>query len=194
VFWIGYLVRNDNVRAEYFTPVTDFAYDRKWIVRSTLFFAIAVVWAMVLIMFLLPFDPIVTAIMGSALGAFFLVVGISPFLTKHSIERDVIILRQGWHFRIQVPIENVRSIDLVDEAPRDKSLFIPQTRGIVNITSSKRGLVSIKLRRPKRIASVFWRRADEIVFDVSDREGFRTTFEQAVATRASPARPFLIRP
>ncbi|HEY3420856.1 MAG TPA: hypothetical protein VGK23_09910 [Methanomassiliicoccales archaeon] len=175
--------------------VADFAYDRKWIMRSTLFLAVAVVWVMVLITFLLPFDPIVAAVMGFVLGAFFLIVGVSPFLTRHTIDTDEIILRQGWHFKISIPIENIKAINLIDEAPKDRSLLISQTRGVLNITSSKRDLISLKLRRPQRFASMFWRKGEEIVFDVADREGFRSTLENTLAaTRANPARSSENRP
>ena len=170
--------------------MTDFGYNKGWIVRSTLFLALAVVWIMLMIVFLLPYDPIVTAVMGSAIAAFFLVVGLSPLLTEHTIDVNDIVLRQGWHFSVRISIKNVKAINLIDEAPKDRSLFISQTRGILNITASKRGLVSLKLRQPQRIASVFWRKADEIIFDVSDTEGFRSAFEQKlIATRASPDRP-----
>jgi hypothetical protein len=156
-----------------------------------LFLAVAVAWIMLLIVFLLPFDPLVTIVMGIALAAFLIVVGISPFLTEHSVDGSSIILRQGWHFSIRIPLDNVKAINFIDEAPRDRSLFVSQTRGTLNITSSKVGLISLKLRRPQRFASVFWRRADDVVFDVTDREGFRQAFEKAiVATRASPARSF----
>jgi uncharacterized protein YhhL (DUF1145 family) len=188
-------MRNDKVRAGSSIPVADFAYDRKWIMRSTLFLAMAVIWVMVLIVFLLPFDPLVAVVMGLAMGVFFLVVGVSPFLTKHSIDADGIVLRQGWHFKVRIPIDKVKAINLIDLAPKDRSLFISQTRGILNITSKKRELVSIKLRRRQRFAVVFWRRADEIIFDVADREGFRSEFENAlVTTHASPALSSSIRP
>jgi Ca2+/Na+ antiporter len=185
-------VRNDNVRAGSSLPVADFIYDRKWIMRSTLFLAVAVVWIMLLIVFLLPFDPIVTIVMGAALVVFFIVVGMSPFWTEHSIEENEIVLRQGWHFSVRIPLENVKAINFIEDAPKDRSLFISQTRGMLNITASKRDLISLRLRRPQRIASVFWRKADEIVFDVADREGFRQAFEKAlIATHASPVRAFL---
>jgi hypothetical protein len=182
-------VRNDNVLEDLLLPVADFAYHRKWLARTALFLAAAFVWIMLLIVFLLPFDPIVTLVMGSAMTVFFLVVGVSPFLTKHSIRENEIVLRQGWHFSVRIPINNVKSISPLDGAPKDRSLLISQTRGTLNITASKSGLISIRLRRPQRIASVFWRKADEIVFDVTDTEGFRSALEQAiVTTRASPDR------
>ncbi|MGD0818068.1 MAG: hypothetical protein ABR986_06665 [Methanomassiliicoccales archaeon] len=175
--------------------MADFGYNRGWIIRSTLFLAVAVVWIMILIIFLLPFDPIVMIVMGSAMALFFIVVGVSPFLTEHSVEEGEIILRQGWHFSIHISLDNVKAINLIDEAPKDRSLFISQTRGILNITTSKRGLISLKLQRPQRFASVFWRKADEVIFDVIDREGFRQAFEKAiVATRANPDRSFSSRP
>ncbi len=175
--------------------MADFTYDRKWIMRSTLFLTVAVIWVMVLIVLLLPFDTLVTIVMGLALGLFLLVVGVSPFLTRHSVDANDIILRQGWHFTVSVPIENIKAINLIDEAPKDRSLLISQTKGILNITSCKRDLISLKLRRPQRIASVFWRKVDEIVFDVTDREGFRSAFETALlSTRASPARSSSSRP
>ena len=182
-------VRNDNVLEDPLVLVADFVYHRKWLARTALFLAAAFVWIMLLIVFLLPFDPIVTVVMGSAMTAFFLVVGVSPFLTKHSINAKEIVLRQGWHFSVRIPINNVKSISPLDGAPKDRSLLIPQTRGILNITASKSGLISLGLRRPQRIAAVFWRKADQIIFDVTDTEGFRSAFEQAlVATRASPDR------
>ena len=184
--------RNDNVRGRLCIPVADFAYDRKWIMRSTLLLAVAVAWIMILIVFLLPFDPIVTAVMGIALTVFFLVVGVSPFWTEHSIDENQIVLRQGWHFSVRVHMDNVKAINLIDEVPKFRGLFIYRVNATLNITSSKKGLVSLKLRRQQRIASVFWRKADEIVFDVNDREGFRQAFEKAlIATRASPGRSSL---
>ena len=184
-------MRNDNVRAGSSIPVADFDYSRKWIVRSTLFLALAFVWVMLLIVFLLPFDPMVTIVMGAAMTVFFIVVGLSPFWTEHSIDDDLIVLRQGWHFSVRIPIENVKAINFVDGVPKHLGLFVAQTRGTLNITSSRIGLISLKLRRPQRFSSVFWRKADEIVFDVTDREGFRRAFEEElVATRANPGRPF----
>ena len=188
-------VRYDNVRELPSITVADFGYNKGWIVRTTLFLAVAVVWIMLMIVFLLPYDPLLSAVMGSAIATFFLVVGVSPLLTDHTIDENDIVLRQGWHFNVRIPLMNVKAINLIDEAPRDRSLFISQTRGILNITASKRDLVSLKLRQPKRIASVFWRRADEIIFDVTDREGFRSAFEHAlIATRASQDRSSSSRP
>lgn len=162
--------------------------------RSTLFLAVAVVWIMLMIVFLLPFDLTVAVVMGLALTVFFIFIGVSPLLTEHSLDEREIVLRQGWHFSVHIRLENVKAINLIDEAPKDRSLLISQTRGTLNITSSKRGLISLKLRRPQRFALVFWRKADEIVFDVLDREGFRQTFEKAlVATRANPGRSSLNR-
>jgi hypothetical protein len=169
--------------------VADFEYDRKWIARSTLFLAIAFVWVMFLIVFLLPFDLIVTVVMGSAMAVFFVVLGMSPFWTEHSIDGEGIILRQGWHFRIRVPLENVKAINFIDEVPKRLGIFVAQSRGTLNITSSNQGLVSLKLRRPQQFASVFWRKADMIVLDVKDREGFRRALEKELVTHASPDRP-----
>ena len=115
--------------------------------------------------------------------------------TEHSIDDREIVLRQGRHYSVRIPLENIKAINLIDMAPKDNSLFISQTRGTLNITSSKTGLISLKLRRPQRIASVFWRKADEIIFDVIDREGFRQALERSLtATRASPARSSSSRP
>jgi hypothetical protein len=182
-------LRNDNDRAGSCIIVADFSYNRKWLAHTALFLAVAFVWVMLLIVFLLPFDLIVTVVMGSAMTMFFLVLGVSPLLTKHSIEKNEIVLRQGWHFSVRIPINNVKTINPIDGAPKDRSLLISQTQGILNITASKSGLISLKLHRPQRFASVFWRRADEVIFDVTDTEGFRSSFEQAlIATRASPDR------
>jgi hypothetical protein len=176
-------------------PVVLFEYAKAWIIRSMLFLAVAVVWVMLLIIFLLPFDLLVTMVMGSVIAAFFIVVGVSPILTKHEVNSSEIVLRQGWHFSIRIPSENVKAVNFIDEAPKDRSLFISQTRGILNITASKSGLISLKLRRPQRFASVFWRKADQVILDVVDREGFRQAFEKAlIATRASPDRSFSSRP
>jgi hypothetical protein len=170
--------------------VADFAYDRKWIVRSTLFLAVALVWVMLLIVFLLPFDLVTTVVMGLVVTVFFVVVGISPLWTEHSIEGDAIVLRQGWHFQIQVPLENIRAIELIDKVPKRLGIFTTQPRGTLKITSSSQGLVSLKLRRSQRFTSLFWRRADVIVLDVKNREGFRQALEKELVTRASPDRRF----
>jgi hypothetical protein len=169
------------------SSVASFEYNRGWIFRSTLFLAVAVVWIMLLIIFMLPFDPIAVVVMASALAVFFVVVGVSPALTEHEIDAAQIVLRQGWHFSISIPLENVKAIELLEKAPKDSSRFISKKGGTLNITASKTGLISLKLRRPQRFASVFWRRADEVVLDVKDREAFRKAFEKALtATRASP--------
>jgi len=50
------------------------------------------------------------------------------------------------------------------------------------VTGGRTGLVSVRLRRPRKFWQAFGLSATEIIFDVTDREGFLAAFNERRAS------------
>jgi len=109
--------------------------------------------------------------------AYLIVVGLSPLLTKHSVLRSRIILRQGWYFRCIVPFEDVESFGPWDGEPK-YGLRISLARRTLYAVGSTHNLVFLRLRRPRRFSQVLFLEAKEIVFDVNDRDRFLAALQE----------------
>lgn len=129
------------------------------------------------------------------LVAYLFVVGLSPMLTKHTLTRSRIILRQGWYFRCVLPFSDAESIGPFDGEPK-YGLRLSPSRGILFVVGGGRNnLISVRLREPRRFAQALFFTAQEIVFDVDDREAFlaavteRKTAGKPLAARKIPMLP-----
>jgi hypothetical protein len=102
--------------------------------------------------------------------AVFLVLGVSPLLTSHSLDEKGLELRQGWYFRARIPSTNIRSISMVDKGPVRTGVFFRLTGGSLFVTTQRRDIFRISLRSPQRFGFALGKRADEVYFDTMDRE------------------------
>lgn len=129
-----------------------------------------------------PAFPVVTgAIIAAILVVYGVVFVLSPLLTDHWITRSRIILRQGWYFKAVVPFSDIESLSPADDAARTRiplGIHRPMGHPTLFVTGGRTGLVALRLRQPRRFWQAFGLVASEILFDVTDREGFLAGFQE----------------
>ena len=156
-----------------------YAYGRALVLSRLALFAIGFALA-ASVLVLAPGFPILSAALFLALLALALLLfAISPLLTQHWLTRSRLILRQGWYFRIILPLSEIVSLVAADDAmPIRPPLGIhrPLGQSTLYVTGGRTGLVVVNLRSPRRFWSSFGLEASQIVFDVDDREGFLRAF------------------
>jgi len=134
------------------------------------------------------------AAVGGVLAAYLIIVGMSPILTKHTLTRSRIILRQGWYFRCIVPFSDAEGIGPYDGDPKF-GLRLSISRSLLYVVGSRNNLVSLRLKEPRRFPQVLFLTAKEIVFDVDDREAFLAAVtERKAAGKPLPARKVPVLP
>ncbi len=127
----------------------------------------------------LPLLPLLAFV--AFLAAATVVFAISPLMTPHWLTRSRLILRQGWYFRVALPMSEIRSLLAADETvPLRAPLGIHRPLGqpTLYVTGGRTGLVIVRLQKPRRFWSSFGLDATEIVFDVRDREGFLRAYAE----------------
>lgn len=158
----------------------DFAYGRMFFYTRALGFLAVFAFALAILAFQTVTPREWVAFLGALFAAYLVVVGLSPLLTKHSLLRSRIILRQGWYFRSVLPLAEAESIGPWDGEPK-YGLRISVARRVLYVVGAGQNLVSIRLREPRRFAQVLFITAREIVFDVDDRDAFLAAVEQRKA-------------
>jgi len=108
-------------------------------------------------------------------GVYITIWGITPLLTTHWLTTSRLILRQGWYFRAAFPLREIESASKF-EGRVPLGLRAPVGRHRLFVTGSQVGVVSVKLRNPRRFWAVLGAAADEIVFDVDSPDGFLEAF------------------
>ncbi|TMA06088.1 MAG: hypothetical protein E6J93_01985 [Methanobacteriota archaeon] len=106
---------------------------------------------------------------------------VSPLLTQHWITRSRVILRQGWYFRAVLPFSGIEELVAADDAHTFRTplgISRPFGQPVLFVTGGRTNLVRVRLRRPRRFWQAFGLSAAEIVFDVTDRDGFLAAFEE----------------
>ncbi len=141
-----------------------------FVLRAVLLFAL---WGLVTVLFasLAQVDIVWILLISGAVGAYALVFGISPLLTRHWLTRSRLILRQGWYFRAILPLREVRSIRPYDGEAK-VGLRGDLARRTLYVTGSKVGLVALELDAPRRFWQVLFATANRVVFDVTTPERF----------------------
>ncbi len=161
----------------------EYGYGRGYFVQRFVLFAILVGFA---IAFLVTFTltPWTWAVgIGVFLSVCLVIWGASPLLTSHTLSRGLLTLRQGWLFRAYVPVKAIASAAPYDgDAPLGLHGSIGLRR--LYVTGSKFGLVSIRLKAPRRFWAVLGATADEIVFDVESRDAFLAALRERQASLA----------
>ena len=100
----------------------------------------------------------------------FMVFGISPILTKHTLTRRRLILRHGWHFKLEIPIKDIEEVETAEWG----KVGLKGSTGThtLYVTSSEHDLISIKLKSPMRTVHLLGRKVDMIVINIEGRESF----------------------
>jgi hypothetical protein len=158
-----------------------FAYGRTFVI-GRLGFLVGLVALVALTMALTPSFPLLTAaILAVILVAYGILFVLSPLLTEHWLTRSRLILRQGWYFRAVILLADIESVSPADETSRRQvplGIHRPIGQPSLFVTGGRTGLVSVRLRQPRRFWQSFGLYATEILFDVTNREGFLAGFQE----------------
>jgi hypothetical protein len=158
-----------------------FAYGRALVFSRIVLFAITF-GLVVAVIALAPSFPILpAALFLGFLAVAAVIFAVSPLLTEHWLTRSRLILRQGWYFRVTLPLSEIVSLTAADEStPLRAPLGIHRPLGqpTLYVTGGRTGLVIVKLHEPRRFWSSFGLAATELVFDVYDREGLLHAYEE----------------
>jgi hypothetical protein len=156
-----------------------FAYGRAFVI-GRLGFLLGLVVLVALTIAITPSFPLLTAtILGVILAAYAVLFVLSPLLTEHWLTRSRLILRQGWYFRVVIPLADIESLSPSDETSRARvplGIHRPIGQPALFVTGGRTGLVSLRLRQSRRFWQSFGLHATDILFDVTDRERFLAGF------------------
>lgn len=101
-----------------------------------------------------------------------IILGISPLFTYHEINREGIILRQGFYFQGRISFKNIRDIKRIFSGPRRTGVFFKITGSTLFVTSRSYDLIEVALKRPQRFGWALGKRAERVVFDTDDNVKF----------------------
>ncbi len=116
---------------------------------------------------------------------FLLVFGISPLLTNHRMTKRRLIIRQGWYFKIVIPVKNIEDVVRLETGKLGLKGAIGQP--ILYVTSSDHNLISIILRDPMKLTYILGRKVENVVLNVENEERFiRELTERIRSFQSSP--------
>jgi hypothetical protein len=96
------------------------------------------------------------------------VMGISPLLTSHEVGDGTLVLRQGWYFRAEVPIKDIRIVARIDRGPARTGVFFKLLDATLYVTSRRDDLIEARLRSKRTFGWALGKRADRVVFDAEN--------------------------
>ncbi len=99
-----------------------------------------------------------------------LITTITPIFTRHEIDTDGIILKQGVGFKVSFPFSHIEAVEIYGIRPGIFGLVSSRSR--ILLASGNKGLVRIKLNHKRRFGMLLLRRADEIIIDLEKPEEF----------------------
>src|SRR3989441_2377070 len=157
-----------------------FAYGRTLVTSRIIVFVSLAILAAILIVF--TSSPI-SAILGltALLAAYLVLFAISPLLTQHWITRYRVILRQAWYFWAMMPFSSIEILVAADDAGAFRTppgISRPFGQPVLFVTGGRTNLMQKSLSSLRRFWQAFGLSASEIVFDVTDRDGFLSAFEE----------------
>ncbi len=156
----------------------EFAYGHGFFLQRLLLFALFAAFLLAFLAFMVHGTPPEwLAGLAVLLTVYIVVWGVSPLLTDHWLTTTRLVLRQGWYFRTVLPLREIEGVEPF-EGRVPLGLRAPFGRRRLYATGSKVGLVSVRLRRPRRFWAVLGADADEIVFDVDSRDRFLEAFRE----------------
>jgi|WetSurMetagenome_2_1015567.scaffolds.fasta_scaffold37624_4 hypothetical protein len=150
----------------------DFEYDKSPAFVNLVIWLIAAVWLLVLLVLLQMDQLMFILLIGVVLAIAVVVVGVSPLLTFHEVEEGKIIIRQGWHSRVVMPIDQVSSVKRMDKIEVKEGVILDAFNRTLVMTGSKKNGVRIELKKEIRVASSFWKKVGTVVLDVNEPERF----------------------
>ncbi len=154
-----------------------FDYDKKMFYFTTILLFSSLILTLFVMLVIVPVDITWISIITVLFISILLVFGISPLITKHQIAEDKIILRQGLYFKAVVLLGNIKDIEPTDISAKIGIKF-SITEPILYVTTSRINLIYIRLEKQMRFGYAWWKRADEIIFNVNDPKRFIELIEE----------------
>jgi len=152
--------------------VKNFAYSRRSLSLDFIVFAVSAAIILVLLFATSKLDILSIAVGAAVIVAALVILGVSPLLTTHEIAGDRLILRQGWYFKAEVPLRNIKKIEMVERGPFRTGVFFRLFQSTLFVTSKRHDLVAIELREKQRFGWALGKKADKILFDVLEPDRF----------------------
>jgi membrane protein YdbS with pleckstrin-like domain len=149
-----------------------FEHDRKPALVNLVIWMIAAVWLMVLLAFLPEERLLFIAVIGFILGITVLVIGVSPLLTHHEVNDGKIVIRQGWHSKLVIPMDQVKRLQRLDRNEAKEGVLLDAFNRTLVMTDSKANGIRLEIKEAVRVPAVFWKKVDVVIFDVSDPDRF----------------------
>jgi len=101
-------------------------------------------------------------------GVVLVVMGVSPLLTSHEVGDGMLVLRQGWYFRAEMPLNDIMSVARVERGPTRTGVFFRLLDATLYVTSRRDDLIEVRLRSKRPFGWALGKRADRVVFDAEN--------------------------
>jgi hypothetical protein len=101
---------------------------------------------------------------------FLVVFAISPLLTTHVLTGARLLIRQGWYFRVTIPLKEIEDIDPLEQGRPGLSSSVFRYR--LYVTSSDYNMVLIKLKESRRFVSILGKMVKEVVINLDEKDRF----------------------
>lgn len=144
-----------------------YPYSKRAFLPNLVLLAALLATASVLVL-ITPVDLFLGAAVLAVLVLALLVLGVSPYLTAHELSDDTLVLRQGWYFRAEIPRGNIKAAQVQERGPRKVGISFRMASPVVQVTTRRRGVIELELRRPQAFRWALGKRADRVVFDALD--------------------------
>ena len=160
--------------------IMDFEHDRRPALVNLVIWILVAVWLLVLLSLLPEGRLLFLALVGVVLAITVLVIGVSPLLTRHEIADGRIVIRQGWHSRMVVPVDQVQRVQRLDRIEAKEGVLLDAFNRTLVLTDSKVNGMRLQLRNEVRVPSAFWKKVDVVIFDVDDPQRFIAEVSKAL--------------
>lgn len=133
-------------------------------------------------------DPTILVVAILASVALLIIVGVSPFLTHHTLSDVDIQLRQGWYFRAIIPLSNIERVQIVERGPMRTGVFFEVVGRSLYVTTQRTDLILLSLRQPQRFGFAWGKRAVRVYFDTLDKNVVLRRLAEKALTPSNPGR------
>jgi len=154
-----------------------------------LFLLIAIVFLNIFADLTLFKDSPVSIVIAALISTVVIVVtGLSPFLVSHELNERYLVLRQGWYFRAEIPVEDIKRIHAVEDGPVRTGVFFDILGTALYVTTQRHNLLLLDLREKRRFGWALGKKADRVYFDTLDKNLLLKKLGAKLATPSNPVR------
>jgi len=144
-----------------------FPYNKRAFVVNLIFIMVFVVLSL-FIFTQVALDVVSLSILLAIEALTLIILGVSPLITGHEIRDDVLILRQGWYFRAEIPLEQVAKVVKMERGPKRTGVFFRFRQSTIYVTTQSHDLLRLELKKKRRFGWVLGKMADKVVFDTTE--------------------------